>query len=512
MQFFPVDTNSANLLTPTVETTSGDLSGNSFGSVLSSFIEEDREDYSGRPAGFSSQGVESGTISERDSQRFAEAMRSNGVDNGLVTGFEKMVASGEPVTLGTITKAFNGKGRQSEELEDNGRNAFKALLGRLGLSKDEQDELLALSDEGDIEAMTKRLGEVFGNLTDKTDMTLEELKSLLTGLDLSESARNDLLASLAGGEDISLDPEQMQGILHRARAEQSTRDNATHYAQKQLRDVIADILASKKSAELTAPVDDMRGTRRSEQSEALMQDSVRKNTNIDSLASQKEGQGLDEEQADGRKQGKTRSERILETAMDSVGGKESKEQQAPESVRLTQRIEVAVNTQTGAQTVAQPQNMNASQAMTHRQEIFSQVEHGLLQSVQNGGQRLTLQLNPSELGQLTVVLSMQQGEIRATIRAENPDAASVLREQLVELRQSLEAQGLKVKELDVQTGLQGNDFAGQWEGHQEHNLMRDSSERARLIRLTRIRRDAAHEAGLQQTAVVADEAGLHIVA
>ena len=160
--------------------------------------------------------------------------------------------------------------------------------------------------------------------------------------------------------------------------------------------------------------------------------------------------------------------------------------------RLLQRIDAAAgavqggqNSGTSAQASAQDLN---SLSRNFRQEIFSQVENGLLQQAGNGGRQLTLQLNPQELGRITLILSVNQGEVKASIRAENGETAAVLTEQLAELKASLEAQGLKVRELDVQTQLQNGGFAGQWAG--EHNLMQDARELDRLIRLSHLRRGA----------------------
>ncbi|MDL2280178.1 flagellar hook-length control protein FliK [Desulfovibrio sp. OttesenSCG-928-G11] len=524
MQFFPVDSSYASQTAQTAEKMFAKTPEDSFDGVLASFIEEGRTDYSGRPAGFAAQGPESGTISESDARRFAEALRQNGLDEGLVQDFEKLAASGSALTLGSTYKALSGRGRATEELEDGERLTFRSLLGRLGLGKDQQEELLALSDEGDISALARRLEALLKD-QNGLEMSREELQTLLKGLDLSANTRDALLASLAGNEGLILDNERLQTVLDSVKAEQSARAASAQEMQRQMRDIMADILATSKNAELSSQVSDARGNRRSEQSEALMQNSVRKNTGMDdlrALADEQTEAGNNGDELGSRREGDSRSDRILATNADSAKKGQSGEGNGEQSAlsRFAQRLEVTADSSFGLQSNSQTGSQNGAQqntatlAANQRQEIFSQVEHGLLRSAQNGMQSLTLQLKPAELGQLTVVLSLHQGEVKATIRAENPDAASVLREQLAELRQALEAQGLKVKELDVQTGPQSQDFAGQWDGHKEHNLMRDASERDRMIRLARIRRDAASEAQAEpefRAARVVDN-GLHIVA
>jgi flagellar hook-length control protein FliK len=110
---------------------------------------------------------------------------------------------------------------------------------------------------------------------------------------------------------------------------------------------------------------------------------------------------------------------------------------------------------------------------------------------------------------------VHNGELRATIRADKQESAMLLREQMADLRASLEAEGVKVKELDVQTGLRQNLSADQWNGHKEHNLMHDAEERERLMRLARTRREAAEQAELAAENPQdpgTEQAGLYIVA
>jgi flagellar hook-length control protein FliK len=175
----------------------------------------------------------------------------------------------------------------------------------------------------------------------------------------------------------------------------------------------------------------------------------------------------------------------------------------------------AVGSEFAPATAVPAQNLN-SIARSFRQEIFSQVEQGILSGTQNGTNRLTLQLNPVELGQVTVILSVHQGEVKATIRADQPESAGILREQMGQLKAALEAEGLKVKELDVQTSLREELAADQRDGHQEHNLMRDAEERDRMMRLARIRRNAAGQTDQTESLESAprenEQAGLHIVA
>lgn len=514
-----------------------------FDTVLSSFIDENRDDYSGRPAGFAAFGVESGTLSGETATRFAGVLRERNVPKDCVDRFERFVASGAPLTLGTAFKALAGKERATEALEGDDRTAFAALLGRFGMSRKEQDEMLELSDEGDGEAMWKRLSAALGKLEGPVELEAQDWKLLLKGLDASSKTENSLLAALPQGMDtLSFTGGRIQELLAGVKSDYASRSTALQYTRSQMLDAMRDVLNTRKNAENAAPIEDKRGTRRSEQAEVLMQNSVRKKTGVDALGenvvSEADTKGLfkaaigresaetkrENDEPDGRRGSKSRADRILAENPDVSKRENAGSENAADSLfsRISQRSETV--SVPGAQSAQAPQTPQAAQvpgaqnltqlATQHRQEIFSQVETGILQNMHNGMQRLTLQLKPADLGQLTIVLSMQQGELKATIRADRPESAEALRGQLVELRQTLEAQGIKVKELDVQTGLSDNAFAGNWDGHDEHNRMRDAGERERVLRLARIRREGVSLADgeMETQARATVEAGLHIVA
>jgi flagellar hook-length control protein FliK len=82
-----------------------------------------------------------------------------------------------------------------------------------------------------------------------------------------------------------------------------------------------------------------------------------------------------------------------------------------------------------------------------------QVENALLQDMSQGSRQITLTLNPEELGNLSVTLTVKEKEIRAVIKADSPETAALLQDQAASIRKTLEGQGFKVTKLDVQTGV-----------------------------------------------------------
>jgi len=106
-------------------------------------------------------------------------------------------------------------------------------------------------------------------------------------------------------------------------------------------------------------------------------------------------------------------------------------------------------------------------------KVMKQVDNAFIKTLNNGGKQLTLQLTPENLGKLSIVLQVNGKEVSASIRAESPEAAKIINENIDIIKNSLENQGLKVEKLDVQSGLANNQEAHDWFGQEQHNMSRD---------------------------------------
>lgn len=68
-----------------------------------------------------------------------------------------------------------------------------------------------------------------------------------------------------------------------------------------------------------------------------------------------------------------------------------------------------------------------------------------------------LDLEPAELGRVSVELELRAKSVRALLRVESKEALEALRNQLPELRQAFEARGLSVQELELSLDSRGAD-------------------------------------------------------
>ncbi|MGV6996692.1 flagellar hook-length control protein FliK [Desulfovibrio sp. QI0430] len=118
-------------------------------------------------------------------------------------------------------------------------------------------------------------------------------------------------------------------------------------------------------------------------------------------------------------------------------------------------------------------------------QVAQQVEQGMLSTVKGGGTRLDLQLNPQELGSITVSLSVRNGEVSAVIRSEKSETNDMISRQVDAIRMNLEQQGLKVDKLEVRQETRQEQSSASWQDFSQHNSRQE--EDARREELSRLK-------------------------
>lgn len=178
---------------------------------------------------------------------------------------------------------------------------------------------------------------------------------------------------------------------------------------------------------------------------------------------------------------------------------------------------------TGLLTAGATPTANASTPPHLSRQVASQVEQAMLSAMRDGTKKLELQLNPGDLGSLTLTLTTRNGEVSATIRSEKGETAELMSRQLDVLRTNLEQQGIKVDKLEVQTQAH-NQQNESWQSMQQHNNQQEEHARReqldRLRNLGKVRNSSTNtsvttlEQGLQLTPHTAESAAqsIHIVA
>lgn len=88
-------------------------------------------------------------------------------------------------------------------------------------------------------------------------------------------------------------------------------------------------------------------------------------------------------------------------------------------------------------------------SMTQAQEIMDQIMDYMKISVKPEMTSLEMQLHPESLGTLHIQISNREGAVTAQFIAQNESVKAVLESQVMELKENLEQQGLKVEAVEV---------------------------------------------------------------
>lgn len=158
----------------------------------------------------------------------------------------------------------------------------------------------------------------------------------------------------------------------------------------------------------------------------------------------------------------------------SQNSREDFSRDARSDSRNEERHSETASSMAGAMAVQSGAGFDAAQTnfAENLENIRSQVQDTVLTMMKNGTKRLEVSLNPLELGQMAVVLTMKGGEVNAVIQADKAESASLINQQLETIRAELEHQGFKVENIEVEVGLSdnfSNQTAQNWEGMQQHN-------------------------------------------
>jgi hypothetical protein len=94
----------------------------------------------------------------------------------------------------------------------------------------------------------------------------------------------------------------------------------------------------------------------------------------------------------------------------------------------------------------------AAPAQDPQQETLqAQVGRGLAAALRQNGGTVTLRLSPQELGDLKIRLHVEHGRVDARFEVTTQEAQAAVGDSFKQLRAALEARGLEVSRLDVQT-------------------------------------------------------------
>ncbi len=165
-------------------------------------------------------------------------------------------------------------------------------------------------------------------------------------------------------------------------------------------------------------------------------------------------------------------------AKDSSSTKSNKDQSNSfnQSGQSAQAFEVQQNATTRSETTS------------YAPTLSKQVEDALLQAMKSEMTKLEVELNPVELGALTVIMTSKNGELTAQIQPEKQETMHVINQQVDAIKRELENQGIKIESIEVdlkssdnfQFAQSNNENASSSQSQQYENMQQQVAELNRL--------------------------------
>ncbi|WP_072934161.1 flagellar hook-length control protein FliK [Schwartzia succinivorans] len=121
----------------------------------------------------------------------------------------------------------------------------------------------------------------------------------------------------------------------------------------------------------------------------------------------------------------------------------------------------------GVQQTAAVQQLDEAQQVRDPYNVMQQIvdQAKLIRSGEDT--EMVIQLNPKHLGELTLRVSVStNGAVNASFHTDNPTVRGLIESSMIQLKQELQAQGIKVNNVEVYSGLSQDFFAGSQAGQQ----------------------------------------------
>lgn len=94
-------------------------------------------------------------------------------------------------------------------------------------------------------------------------------------------------------------------------------------------------------------------------------------------------------------------------------------------------------------------------SVANAQEILNQVQSQIKAQFSDGMTALQMQLNPENLGTVNMTIASKEGNVTAQLNVENETVKEALESQIQQVRESLEAQGVKITAIEVTVSSHG---------------------------------------------------------
>lgn len=433
-------------------------------------------------------------MSREDYTAVREKLEKAGVSKEKLEELDQKAQSPEGLTWGQMMHAVREnvveRHLKPVKLSDSDKAAVSSMLTKVGFTPDEAGKLIQTMQSGKpakaFEAIAAKLAAMEPGQT--VSLSKDEMGALAKALKLSDSASQKLLAGFGGKDSLELNAEGLKLAFAAVKDELSQAAALIRGGMKEVRDALGPL---KENAAKRM------GIERDALDARVQADHVKPSNMLkepsDAVAAK------DGKPQSGQHHGHQPGDPALsrdpkgrdQQGASKNGGQDPKDQTGKAWGEFASKVRVEGNAQNTADArFASLQDMAAKlsgqtqgrgaegqAARVQNSQILSQVESGILRNLGQGVKQLTLELTPDTLGRLNVMLTVKGKEVQAVIKAESPQAERMIAENLQQIKQSLENQGLTVSKMEVRAGLsQDSNLGQQWAGAEKHNLSQERRE------------------------------------
>ena len=498
------------------------------------------------PSDRASESMSSVKMTQADLDKLKEKLEAAGVSKEKIDDLDKKVQSPDGLTWGQMLHAVHQNVLENAtkpvNLTEDDKTAISSLLSKLGFDTRQAAELtgdLAAGKGGKVlNAISAKLRAM--DPRDSITLDKDEAAALGKALKLPAEAQQKLMEQFASQDSLSLTAGDAKHLFGAIRGEYAGVQAQAAGAMKAIHDAVKPVMAQAQESqgivqqglETKAQADQLKTA-------PLVKDAPDQNSaQTQSHTQAKNGQGTGtgtgsgnqpdpgQVQKDPRQRGSGNQE--FNGTQDGKGTPERAWSEFVSKVRMESDTQLSSDGRLMAGTGLAGQSATLGQvlakttgdpaaAKAQASDFLDQVQSGLLKNMGQGVKQLTLELTPDNLGKLNVVLSVKGKEVQAVIKAESPEAEKLLADNLQQIKQSLENQGLTVSKLEVRTGLsQDSNLGQQWAGADKHNLSQERRDALERMRASSILSGdgggLAQQMQSQGVAVKNSQGGLDIIA
>lgn len=385
------------------------------------------------------QSVKAGDRADAASQNYA-SMRSN----------NRQIAQADRTDTKTVDSVF------AEKVQKLGEDVKDAVQETMDVSEEELTQAMELLGLTDMDLLQpQNLMQLVGQLTGSQDAS-----ALLTN-DGVQQLMQDVTALFA-------DFQQQNGItgaeFNDLLAQLSMNiDELEELAKQQLG--LADELPSDAQADLlaeTAVVDEVQTVQTEETAEQNgVFSSILHNPKEQVTDEAQAGQPIEQTQENDATTVQTQmptEEAASQTTGDGTGSLMNDDSDAQKDNGFDKQMDLTGEQQSAlfrgqgtsqAQPVVQAAEVPQADPMIRYETLMNQLEGLARAFASTEGTTLQMQLNPESLGRLVLTVTEKHGNVTAQITATNEQVKEALQTQMVELRSTLQAQGIKVEAVEV---------------------------------------------------------------